>query len=294
MASIQSSLLEVLLQIANVKNNFKKESKNPKRSNKTIFSDPILKDILYERKMIGNREVVTLGTGNKHDGTHIVYFHGGGYVMEADPVYHRNWILKLYKEAGLRITYVDYPLHPEFPFHEILDVSYRAYQHLTDTYPNDSFILMGDSAGGGLALSLACWIRDHQFEPQPSKMVLYSPWVDLNMVKPGVDELAKKDKITDPATLQGLGEEIRAATDLDNAYLSPLHGDLAKLGDMALFYGTKEVFSIDLRDLARKYQSVGNNCRIFEYRNMQHIWHLMSFLPESKKAFRETLDFINN
>jgi acetyl esterase/lipase len=44
-------------------------------------------------------------------------------------------------------------------------------------------VLVGDSAGGGLALAVALTLRDRG-GPQPSHLLLVSPWVDLTTSTP--------------------------------------------------------------------------------------------------------------
>ena len=58
---------------------------------------------------------------------------------------------------------------------------------------------MGDSAGGGLALALALAAKDANL-PQFAKLILLSPWLDLKMDNPKIQELDRKD--TSFATLR--------------------------------------------------------------------------------------------
>jgi len=56
-----------------------------------------------------------------------------------------------------------------------------SYDRLTNQYPDDRFIFMGDSAGGGLALAFAQKLLDENAAIQPIKSILFSPWLDLSM-----------------------------------------------------------------------------------------------------------------
>ena len=53
-------------------------------------------------------------------------------------------------------------------------------------------VLAGDSAGGGFALALALTLRDRG-GPQPSHLVLHSPWVDLTTSTPETAEFSARD-----------------------------------------------------------------------------------------------------
>jgi len=52
------------------------------------------------------------------------------------------------------------------------------YLYLISTQSPERVILAGDSAGGGMVLSLLVILRD-QGLPMPAGAVLISPWVDL-------------------------------------------------------------------------------------------------------------------
>ena len=56
----------------------------------------------------------------------------------------------------------------------------------------DGVVLVGDSAGGGYALALAQALRDRGV-PQPDRLVLIAPWVDLTGTTPGTLEAAERD-----------------------------------------------------------------------------------------------------
>lgn len=45
-------------------------------------------------------------------------------------------------------------------------------------YTGDQIFVAGDSAGGGLAVALCMWLREHD-RPMPAKLVLMSPWLDM-------------------------------------------------------------------------------------------------------------------
>ena len=56
----------------------------------------------------------------------------------------------------------------------------------------DGVVLAGDSAGGGYALAVAEALRDRG-GPQPERLVLIAPWVDLTSSAPGTLEAAERD-----------------------------------------------------------------------------------------------------
>ena len=90
----------------------------------------------------------------------ILYLHGGAYCV-GSPATHRALTSRLARVTGLPVFSADYRLAPEHPFPAALDDAVAAYRALRADGP---VILIGDSAGGGLALAPMCPGR-----PSPSR-----------------------------------------------------------------------------------------------------------------------------
>src|SRR6516164_3368535 len=89
----------------------------------------------------------------------VLFLHGGAFMI-GSPVSHRSITGRLAKHAGATIFVPDYRLAPEHPFPAALDdvlTSYRAL--LGQGYTPERIAIAGDSAGGGLVLSLCLRLR---------------------------------------------------------------------------------------------------------------------------------------
>ncbi len=106
----------------------------------------------------------------------ILYLHGGGYCV-GSPRTHRALASRLARAASLPVFAADYRLAPEHPFPAALDDAVAAYRSLMQSGP---MVIAGDSAGGGLALATALYLRQHD-KGSPAALVLFSPWVDLTL-----------------------------------------------------------------------------------------------------------------
>jgi acetyl esterase/lipase len=104
----------------------------------------------------------------------ILYLHGGGYCA-GSPSTHRALTAWLARESGMRVVVPDYRLAPDHPFPAALYDAMAVYDALCE---GGKVLIAGDSAGGGLALSLAVALRDSG-RPVPARLALLSPWVDL-------------------------------------------------------------------------------------------------------------------
>ena len=122
----------------------------------------------------------------------ILHLHGGGY-FSSQPAHYLLFNLRLAEsilEQGLTVSIfaLDYSLAPEHLFPTQLDEATAAYQYLTGEVqiPAKKIIVMGDSAGGHLALSLLVHLDNMRSSnpenialEKPSGLVLMSPWLSL-------------------------------------------------------------------------------------------------------------------
>ena len=68
---------------------------------------------------------------------------------------------------------------PEHPYPAALEDAIACYKWLlSQGWFGSQIVLAGDSAGGGLAMCLTMYLRDHDM-PLPAGIVAMSPWTDL-------------------------------------------------------------------------------------------------------------------
>src|SRR5436305_3636046 len=127
----------------------------------------------------------------------ILFLHGGGYVTGSPPLYrHILWRFAAGAEAS--VAAIDYRLAPEHPFPAALDDAVAAWRGLlAEGADPRRCAVMGDSAGGGLALALAMRLRD-EGEPLPAAIVAMSPWTDLAVTGASMRLNARADPMENP------------------------------------------------------------------------------------------------
>lgn len=83
----------------------------------------------------------------------VVFIHGGGWIIAKKELYRRD--LFFLAEAGHTVFNLEYPKAPKHPHPHILLSLLKALRWIRDEHPNvDAVHLMGDSAGGNLAMML--------------------------------------------------------------------------------------------------------------------------------------------
>jgi acetyl esterase/lipase len=104
----------------------------------------------------------------------ILWIHGGGMFLGS--ARQDDALCQDLSEAlGVRTVSVDYRLAPEHPYPEPLDDCYTALVELSKRY--ETIVVVGASAGGGLAAGLALLARDRG-GPRIAGLHLYYPMLD--------------------------------------------------------------------------------------------------------------------
>ncbi|KAJ5651427.1 uncharacterized protein N7484_005150 [Penicillium longicatenatum] len=116
----------------------------------------------------------------------MLYVHGGAYFFGSVDT-HRYMLQRHARKLKGRVFAPHYRLAPQFPFPCGLQDCMAAYLWLLKTYDPKEIILAGDSAGGGMVLSLLVMMRD-QGIALPAGAILISPWVDLTHSFPSIVE----------------------------------------------------------------------------------------------------------
>ncbi len=101
----------------------------------------------------------------------ILQLHGGGYYGKFHNLYRHTAAMYHEVSGGLDVLSVDYRVAPEHPHPAALEDALKAYEWiLAQAYDTDYVFVAGDSAGGGLALALCLYLRDHGM-PLPAGIV---------------------------------------------------------------------------------------------------------------------------
>ena len=211
----------------------------------------------------------------------ILYLHGGGFRMGSA----RGWAgfaSRLAVAAEARIVVADYRLAPEWPFPAALHDAASVYQALVGENAGPLFV-GGDSAGGGLAASLAIACRGHA--PMPRGLILISPWLDLTLRAETWSTRAATDRFFARESAQVAAEGYLQGHAADDPLASPLLADLAGLPPVLLFAGGAEALLGDATAFAERLASTHVTVEAHLVATMQHVWPvLFPDLPESRAA----------
>jgi acetyl esterase/lipase len=290
--TLKTKIIYALFKLVNAKKIATGMFLKPARSSAFDFPKRLKKKFQTHPFTIQNRTVVTFEPGNSSANKHILLLHGGAYAAEASNS-HWRLIEHLVEKTHHRLSFIDYPLIPENTYREAHEMVLQAYARLVEMHPNDTFVFIGDSAGGGFCLSLAQIIRDRQSAPLPEKLLLLSPWIDLSLSNPEIPELEKKDLLLDPASLLICSQRFANGLDLKDPVVSPLYGTMDNLNNIGIFVGTHEIFLPDCRTLKRKVEESNTVLHYKEYEAMQHDWMIFP-IKERKILLNDVVHYLLN
>jgi epsilon-lactone hydrolase len=213
---------------------------------------------------------------------HVLYLHGGGYRVGSPRAYqHFTW--RIADAARARVLITDYRLAPEHPFPAALDDALAAYRWLLQQDPKE-IVIMGDSAGGGLALALLMKLRDDGLR-LPEAAVALSPWTDLALTGASLKSNAASDPMINAGDLPQAAADYLAGTDPRNPYASPLYGDPAGLPPVLIQVGGDEILHDDAVRMADKLCGANPQSELQVWPLMPHVWQAYApVMPEARAA----------
>ena len=111
-------------------------------------------------------------------------------------------------------------------------------------YPDKKFILMGESAGGGLSLALTEYFKEEGIR-QPDELVLICPWVDTSMDNEEIKEYESVDPFLSAPSLRICAKRWAGDLDVHDWRISPIFGEVSGIRNVTLFTGTREILYPD-------------------------------------------------
>lgn len=238
------------------------QSKTPKKISQECY--------ITSNEFIG-RKIFTLTPKIKNEKEkYILYFHGGSYIAETSEE-HWNFLENLVKDTGYTVILPDYPLAPKYTYEDVFTMIKPLYKEIIERISPEDLIMMGDSAGGGMALALEENLSEEN-EELPSKLILISPWLDTRMENSKIDEVQKNDKDLNKEALKLAGIAYKGKNGKDTYLVNPIDGPLDKLKNVTIYTGTYDILNPDVEILVQKAKEKNVTIDVKEYEECGHIW----------------------
>ncbi|WP_176593970.1 alpha/beta hydrolase [Sphingobium sp. EM0848] len=219
----------------------------------------------------------------------VIYLHGGGYNIGTIKSY-RSLGSRLARASKARLLLVGYRLAPEHPCPAAVEDAVTAYRWLLEDQgiAPSSIVIGGDSAGGGLVISMAAVSRDAGL-PMPAALFAISPSTDLAKEGKSVTERAHLDPIISYESSMGHAMRyVGPGGDLKNPLASPLYADLRGLPPLLMLAGTYDTLFDDATRVADKAKAAGVEVELDVWEEMVHSWPLFAdLIPEGRAAIEK-------
>lgn len=248
--------------------------------------------VAFERVEFENFGAEWLHPNNADSEKALLYIHGGGYVI-GSPHSHRALAGKIAKGISANCLLIDYRKAPENPYPAAVEDVYYAYSYLLEEgYNPENIVVVGDSAGGGLAVALQYDLRDYQID-QPLCSVLLSPYLDLTGTGKSIKHNAKNDRFLDVFEMRKWAEMYAGDHDMSDPLVSPLFGDLSDLPPILVQASESEVLYNDSTRFVAKAEKQGVDITFQKWHGLIHWWHMFGGMPEAKEAIEKIIFFVN-
>ncbi len=220
---------------------------------------------------------------DQHHGisNYVLFLHGGGYINEIVRA-HWRFIGSLTRNARVRCVVPIYPLAPRGTAKEVVPIVGDLLRNLLEDAGPAKVTVVGNSAGAGLALAAAQWLRDSGYA-QPEGLVLISPGLNASVNRPEQREIAKEDPLQDIPGIIEAGRLYAGDLDVTHPYVSPLNGSFHGLAPMIVFSGTFDLLYPDSIDLAAKARKAGVPVELYLRQGQAHNYPVMP-TPEARQA----------
>lgn len=243
-----------------------------------------------KEETFGERTLWTLSPKNGKSNKAIFYIHGGGYVLNMSSMLW-NYLAKVVDETKATIMVTNYPLAPQSNAEKAYNYLHELYRTFLGRYEGKEVVFLADSAGAGLAISFAQYLNEVNL-PQPKKIILSSPWLDVSLTNPDIQSVAPKDNALEVTSLQKAGKLWAGKLNVKDPKISPIYGDFDNIAKISMFMGTSEIFVPDARKLVERLKKENIPFNYYEFPKMPHCWILLP-LPEAKVALSQIMKLIN-
>ncbi|AFT98877.1 alpha/beta hydrolase [Nocardia brasiliensis] len=222
----------------------------------------------------------------------IYYLHGSGYVG-CSPATHRGLVSELARRLDRPAFTLRYRRAPEHRFPAAHDDVLNGYRWLLDQgHAAEDIVLMGDSAGGHMALGLCGQLRELGL-PQPKALIGFSALVDATWSL----ARARRAEVDDAFMTLGLARRMTGLYYGTTHFEDPRMDVAAHVGPdlppMLLQAGGSEMLSADAEHYGTAQRAAGGHCEVQLWPGMFHVFQVgHRFLPEARAALDAVEKFV--
>ncbi|TWU71051.1 hypothetical protein ED733_002400 [Metarhizium rileyi] len=235
---------------------------------------------IIEERQVGGYPVFELAPKSETPNeARILYLHGGSFMFEiVSP--HWTLVALLAERLQASVTVPIYPLGPEKKLKDMYAMLQPIHDEMARSRDDSPFFVMGDSAGGCMAL-VVTQEAIKAGTPPAAGLIAITPVVDATFTNPESHEVSKRDPWLDVVGCIEVSELVRGEWPTNDPRVSPLFGDVSKMPPMMVLAAGEDLLAPDTKRFVEKAEAAGRDVTLVEGPGMMHVWPLA--LPHDGK-----------
>ncbi len=292
--SIGYSLVKLFLKVKGEKKSWSQDPIDYLKKRKQDVHSPgsRVSGCVSQSKEIGSSIVTSLKPkGGSTSGFLLLYFHGGAFVYGPTK---ENWdfLAKIAKQTHSEAWMIDYPKAPEHKIKEVTQNVFLTYQEAIKEYDPAKVILIGDSAGGNLILTLTQRLLKEKIA-LPNRLIPISPLIDASLTNPKIKEMDLLDLVLSVKGVSSAKKMLLDGLSLTDPLISPIFGSLKNFPPIHLFSAELDIFTPDQDLFVEKAKQEAVDIEVIYGKNMPHVWPIFPVMSEAKEGQMKIVSIIN-
>ncbi len=244
-----------------------------------------LRGLSIETKVVGGFPLHVVKSSSPSERV-VVYLHGGGYVQ---PIAKQHWDLigKIARETSSTVFVPRYGLASRHNVDDALGFLELVRKEVAGL--GLPVVIAGDSAGGGLALTIA---QQSSWQQITKRLILIAPWVDSEWNYEDFECYENRDPWLLSQSLRYIAIVWSGRGDYKRVEVSPLRGEMRGLPPTSIYVGDYDLLYQDALALKMKLAAAGIENTLHFQPGALHVYPLIPS-PEGTAAVRKMLDEIN-
>ncbi len=229
--------------------------------------------VAYERAEVGGVRGWWCRLNSAPTDAAILYFHGGAYVVGSARAY-QHFVGQVAARATVSAFVPEYGLAPEHPFPAAVNDARACFEGLFEQGFR-KIALVGDSAGGGLTLSLLSLLVAQARDVsglRPAAAAVMSPWADLALSGESMETRSEADPLMTRDSLATTARLYLGTHDPHDPLASPVYADLAGLPPVRIHVGEDEVLLDDSIRYGESLEAAGGTVEVHTWAGMVHVF----------------------
>ncbi|MEM9052015.1 MAG: alpha/beta hydrolase [Bacteroidota bacterium] len=288
--SLSYYLVLIVLKLKRVKSIFSTSPVDYQKLRKEDVKKPssrFWRGYIMKRFKAGN-SVVTSVKSQPTSEKLILFIHGGAYIS-GPGMHHWKAVRKMARLTHHEIWLVDYPKSPENDIREIFMSIKSVYHMALTTFKPDEVVLIGDSVGGSLALTLLQTLNEDSDE-MPKSAFLISPVLDATLSNDAIPEVDLLDPMLSRKGIRSAKEMCAKDVKLTDPTISPINGSLDGLPPLHLYFAEYDITYPDQLLFLDKLKTAKVEYSLRTGRKMPHIWPLIYQLKEGRESLNGIIE----